>query len=55
MKGVGLQLGISGNLDSTTAQYVEVRIDRKIAVLNAYHNAILPPETKNNTIHFEVV
>lgn len=55
MKGVGIQLGISGNLDSTTAQYVEVRIDRKIAVLNAYHNAILPPETKNNIIHFEVV
>ncbi|OGO79905.1 MAG: hypothetical protein A2Y21_10415 [Clostridiales bacterium GWC2_40_7] len=46
LKGVGMQLGISTSLDSVTAQYVDVRLDRKKAVLDAYHNAIHPNENK---------
>jgi len=42
LKGVGIQLGISTSLEATTAQYVDVRIDRKAVVLNTYHNAIQP-------------
>ena len=41
-KGIGIQLGISGNLDSVTAQYVDLRLERKKEVLSAYHNAVLP-------------
>lgn len=40
LKGVGMQLGISTGLDSVTAQYVDVRLDRKKIVLDVYHNAI---------------
>jgi len=39
-----MQLGISSSLDSVTAQYVDVRMDRKKAVLDAYHNAVHPKE-----------
>lgn len=46
LKGVGMQLGISSSLDSVTAQYVDVRLDRKRAVLNAYHNAVHPGKNK---------
>ena len=42
LKGVGNMLGISGNLDSVTAQYVEVRLERMKEVLTVYHNAVLP-------------
>ncbi|MFB0921187.1 MAG: tyrosine-type recombinase/integrase [Oscillospiraceae bacterium] len=42
LKGVGIQLGISTNLEATTAQYVDVRLDRIAIVLNTYHNAIQP-------------
>jgi integrase len=42
LKGIGLQLGISGNLDSVTAQYVDVRLERKKEVLTVYHEAVLP-------------
>lgn len=41
LKGIGNQLGISGNLDTVTARYVDVRLNRKLAVLNAYHEAVL--------------
>lgn len=41
LKGIGIQLGISNNLESVTAQYVDVRIDRKQVVLNTYHQAVL--------------
>lgn len=41
LKGVGIQLGISNNLDSVTAQYVDVRLDRKQVVLDTYHQAVL--------------
>lgn len=46
LKGIGITLGISGNLDAVTKQYVEVRVDRKRAVLDAYHNALHPQKTK---------
>ena len=42
LKGIGISLGISGNLDSVTAQYVDVRLDRKKEVLSAYHDVVLP-------------
>ena len=40
LKGIGMTLGISSNLDSVTAQYVDVRLERKLFVLDAYHNAL---------------
>lgn len=46
LKGVGIQLGISTSLEATTAQYVDVRMDRKAIVLNTYHNAIQPKKNK---------
>lgn len=39
LKGIGIQLGISNNLESVTAQYVDVRLDRKQVVLDTYHRA----------------
>lgn len=41
LKGIGIQLGISNNMDAVTAQYVDVRLDRKEFVLDAYHKAVL--------------
>ena len=41
LKGVGIQLGISNNLGSVTAQYVDVRLDRKRVVLDTYHQSVL--------------
>lgn len=40
LKGIGMQLDISTNLGAVTAQYVDVRLERKNYVLNAYHNAV---------------
>lgn len=42
LKGTGLQLRISTNLEAMTAQYVDVRLERKKFVLGAYHNALFP-------------
>lgn len=42
LKGVGIQLNLSNNLDSVTAAYVDVRLDRKRIVLENYHNAVFP-------------
>lgn len=50
LKGVGMQLGISSSLDSVTAQYVDVRLDRKREVLDAYHNAVHPDKEKKTEI-----
>ena len=47
LKGTGLQLGISTNLEAMTAQYVDVRLERKKFVLDAYHNALFPKEDKD--------
>ena len=44
LKGAGIQLGISTKLDAVTAQYVDVRLERKKEVLDAYHNALHPPK-----------
>ena len=41
LKGIGIQLGISNNLESVTAQYVDVRLDRKQVVLDTYHSCLL--------------
>jgi integrase len=49
LKGTGIQLGISTKLDAVTAQYVDVRLERKKEVLDTYHNALHPkqkPEEK---------
>lgn len=45
LKGIGIQLGISNNMEAVTAQYVNVRLDRKLIVLNAYHEAVYRHET----------
>ena len=44
LKGIGIQLGISNNMEAVTAQYVDVRLDRKRFVLNTYHKATLNHE-----------
>ena len=48
LKGIGLQLGISTNLEATTAQYVDVRLERKQIVLDAYHKALHPQKGKES-------
>jgi integrase len=50
LKGVGIHLGISTNLDAVTQQYVDVRIERKLSVLNTYHKAVLGPVKRNRFI-----
>ena len=42
LKGIGMSLGISTNLEAVTAQYVNVRLERKKAVLETYHKALHP-------------
>lgn len=46
LKGIGLSLGISTNMADVTARYVDVRLDRKQTVLEAYHNAMFPREAE---------
>lgn len=41
LKGIGIQLQLSNNLEAVTAQYVDVRLERKQIVLNTYHQAVL--------------
>lgn len=40
LKGIGMTLGISNSLEAVTARYVDVRLDRKKEVLNAYHKSV---------------
>lgn len=42
LKGIGISLGISTNLEAVTAQYVDVRLERKKTVLETYHKALQP-------------
>lgn len=42
LKGIGMSLGISTNFDAVTAQYVDVRLNRKKTVLETYHKALHP-------------
>ncbi|MDD3229302.1 MAG: site-specific integrase, partial [Oscillospiraceae bacterium] len=42
LKGIGISLGISSSLEAVTAQYVDVRLDRKKTVLGIYHDSLQP-------------
>ena len=42
LKGAGIHLGISTRLDAMTAQYIDVRLERKKDVLGAYHGILHP-------------
>ena len=44
LKGIGMSLGISTNLEAVTAQYVDVRLERKKSVLDIYHKVLHPPK-----------
>jgi integrase len=48
LKGAGIQLGISTKLDAVTAQYVDVRLERKKEVLEAYHNILHSKQNLHN-------
>lgn len=48
LKGMGIQLGISTNMEATTARYVDVRLDRIRIVLQTYHDAIMPDDRQQN-------
>ena len=45
LKGIGIQLQLSNNLEAVTAQYVDVRMERKSFVLNTYHQSVLGSPT----------
>ena len=36
-----MQLQLSNNLEAVTAQYVDVRLERKLIVLDCYHMLLL--------------
>ena len=40
LKGVGMALGISSNLEAVTSRYINVRLDRKEEVLDVYHQEL---------------
>lgn len=42
LAGIGASLGMSMNFEAVTARYVDVRLERKKEVLDAYHAAIHP-------------
>jgi integrase len=46
LKGIGNQLGV-GNLEATTERYVDVRMERKRIVLDAYHTEIQKKKSKD--------
>ena len=37
---IGASLGLSMNFEAVTARYVDVRLERKKEVLDAYHSAV---------------
>ena len=39
LAGIGASLGLSMNFEAVTARYVDVRLERKKEVLDAYHSA----------------
>ena len=51
LKGIGMSLGISTNLEAVTAQYVDVRLERKKDVLDTYHKALHPQKETAETEH----
>ena len=47
LAGIGVSLGLSMNFEAVTARYVDVRLERKKEVLDAYHDAVAdPPKAK---------
>ena len=49
LAGIGVLLGLSMNFEAVTARYVDVRLERKKEVLDAYHDAVGkadPPKAK---------
>lgn len=46
LKAMGTELGVSADFDSVTAQYVDVRIERKREVLETYHQAVFGSSSK---------
>lgn len=42
LAGIGASLGLSMNFEAVTARYVDVRLERKKEVLDAYHAAVHP-------------
>lgn len=44
-----MSLGISTNLEAVTAQYVDVRLERKRDVLSVYHRALQPQNNNAQT------
>ena len=46
LKDIGMSLGISANLEAVTAQYVDMRLERKKGVLETYHKALHPKRTQ---------
>lgn len=47
LKGIGIQLGLSGSLEAVTERYVDVRMKRKLIVLDAYHQAVLKEKSRD--------
>ena len=45
LAGIGVSLGLSMNFEAVTARYVDVRLERKKEVLDAYHKAVHPDAT----------
>jgi len=42
LNGIGIQLGLSSNLNAVTERYVDVRLERKKEMLVPYHKAVTP-------------
>ena len=40
LKGIGISLGISANLEAVTERYIDVRLERKAEVLGKYHGEV---------------
>ncbi len=54
MGGTARQLQIPTGLDTTTARYVNVRLDRKRTVLEAYHRALFPAPARTRPVPLAV-
>lgn len=55
LAGIGVSLGLSMNFEAVTARYVDVRLERKKEVLDAYHSAVEkadPPKAKEGQNRF---
>lgn len=50
LKGIGMSLGLSNNLEAVTAQYVDVRLKRKETILGAYHKTLHSQKTSQKKV-----